>query len=166
MWSCEILRESKTGFQQAVPLLGDYKTSYLWTCEKKRYALIQQELGKTSSVGVSHVASSRVALTWLLSSVRQSSSSGMVLILLLQQQGCVDTNAAGCSLAVRGNWTGSCCWGWCHWVVIGLSCMHSLTPSHTGSPRESLLSLPCALWLCGVCFVVLGYAKDFWVCIL
>lgn len=82
-------------FQQAVPLLGDYKTSYLWTWEKKKYTLIQQELGKTFSVRVIHMASSRIALTWLLSSVRQFSSSGMALILLLQQQGCVDTKAVG-----------------------------------------------------------------------
>lgn len=43
------------------------------------------------------MASSRIALTWLLSSVRQFSSSGMALILLLQQQGCVDTKAVGLS---------------------------------------------------------------------
>lgn len=148
MWSWEVLRESESVFQQAVPLLGDYKTSYLRTCEKKEYMLLQQELGEISGVGVNHLASWRVVLTWLSSSVSHSSNSGMALILLLQQKGCVDTKAAGycTSLAARGNWMGNSCWGWRHWVVIGLGNTRCLTPSHTGNPGESLLSLPWAPW--------------------
>lgn len=59
------------------------------------YVPFQWELGKAFGIGVVHPASLGVALSWVLSSARLSSSSGVAPILLLQQQGCVDAKAAG-----------------------------------------------------------------------
>lgn len=93
LWSPE---REQAWFSTSCACFQSLQNIYLWTCEKKMCVPFQWKVGKAFSIGMVHPASSRAAFPWLLTSVRLSSSSGIASILLLQQQqGCVDTKGAG-----------------------------------------------------------------------